>query len=133
MKAKPTKVILPAVTFLLALIFVAPRAQAQGGVLLWTNRYHGPPNSNSEAKALAVDRDGNVFVTGYLRVVVSNLAVGDFVDSDYVTIKYSSVGTPLWTNRYAGPGNGWDEPCCIAVDSNGDVILTGLSDHNGYN
>src|SRR6185436_10257241 len=62
-----------------------------------------------------------------------NLVIGWHVDYDYVTIKYSNAGAPLWTNRYAGPGNGWDDPCCIAVDSSGDVIVTGISDHSGYN
>jgi hypothetical protein len=135
MKAKATFValILWVVRLLVCLNLMASRAQAQGGVPLWTNRYHGPTNSYSEGKAVAVDGSGNVFVTGYLGVVVSNLVVGDHVDSDYVTIKYSNAGVPLWTNRFGGPGNGWDEPCCIAVDSNGDVIVTGISDHSGYN
>jgi hypothetical protein len=132
-KSTITAVILSAVSFLVVLILGSPRAQAQGGIPLWTNRYHGPTNSYSEAKAMVVDGDGNVFVTGYLGVVVSNLVVGDHVDFDYVTIKYSNAGVPLWTNRYAGPGNGWDDPCCIAVDSSGDVIVTGISDHSGYN
>jgi hypothetical protein len=63
MKTKSTTAaILWAVTILFGLIFSASRAQAQGGIPLWTNRYHGPTNSYSVAKATAVDGDGNVFV-----------------------------------------------------------------------
>src|SRR5215813_13374382 len=115
-------VILSAIIFLFAL---APGAHAQGGIPLWTNGYNGPTNTYSVAKAVAVDGSGNVFVTGYL-------AVGNGSDFDFVTIKYSNAGTPLWTNRYAGSGDGWDDPSGIAVDSKGDVIVTGISDHSGY-
>jgi len=76
-----------------------------------------------------VDASGNVFVTG---------SSFDFHDSrsnpDYVTIKYSGVGVPLWTNRYNGPGNGSDEAAAVAVDTSGNVFVTGMSytGTNGY-
>lgn len=99
--------------------FVANIASAQGGVPLWTNRYSGI--GNDTAKALAVDTNGNVFVTGY--------SARTFASSyyDFATIKYSSSGLALWTNRYDGPGNGDDQAVAIAVDQNGNVIVTGYS------
>src|SRR5207244_3129873 len=96
-------------------------AHAQGGVPLWTNRYDGPGNSNDYAWAIAVDRSGNVFVTG------SSWSGSEITSSDYVTIAYSNSGAPLWTNRYDGPGSGWDGATAIAVDSSGLVIVTGFS------
>src|SRR5688572_10127056 len=39
-------------------------AYSGNGVALWTNRYNGPANGDDVARALAVDRNGNVFVTG---------------------------------------------------------------------
>src|ERR1041384_3698788 len=53
-------------------------AHAQGGVPLWTNRFSG---------YIALDKSGNVFVTG-----TDDLGNNE----DYVTIKYSNAGIPLW-------------------------------------
>src|SRR5688572_16596828 len=70
------------------------------GVPLWTNRYNGLDNGSDQANAVAVDGNGNVFVTGY------TTGITGFVD--YVTMAYSSSGVALWTNRYNGPGNHYD-------------------------
>jgi hypothetical protein len=96
------------------------------GAALWTNRYHGPANSGDYAQAVAVNQKGDVFVTGYSSS--TNDEHSFFYNNfDYVTIKYSGGGAPLWTNRYVGPGNGDDIAHAIAVDSNGDVFVTGYS------
>jgi uncharacterized delta-60 repeat protein len=89
------------------------------GVPLWINRYNGPSNGDDHAKALAVDSSGNVFVTGSSSNASSGL--------DWVTVAYSADGGPLWTNRYNGPGNGEDRASAIAVDSRGNVSVTGSS------
>ena len=65
---------------------------SSAGLPLWTNRYNGPGNDHDCANALAVDASNNVIVTGYS---MSN--TGGY---GYATIKYSSAGVPLWTNRY---------------------------------
>jgi hypothetical protein len=90
------------------------------GVPLWTNRYNGPANSEDEALAIAVDNSGNVFVTG-------DSGVSSGICCDYATIKYSGDGVPLWTRRYNGPGNSEDQAGAIAVDSSGNVFVTGHS------
>src|SRR5690349_8809341 len=77
-----------------------PHACALGGLPLWTNFYNGPANYADYARAIGVDRDGNVFVAGYS--ANSNNFPYNY---DYVTVAYSSAGKPLWTNRYNGPGN----------------------------
>ena len=90
------------------------------GVPLWTNLYGGPTYYDSPANAVAVDSSGNVFVTGY--------SWGGISAEDYATIKYSSAGVPLWTNRYNGPpGNSEDFGNAVVVDTNGNVIVTGYS------
>ncbi|MEO5803983.1 MAG: SBBP repeat-containing protein, partial [Verrucomicrobiota bacterium] len=94
-------------------------AQAQrGGVPVWTNSYNGPGNSGDQARAMAVDTSGNVFVTGESWSGSSD---------DYATIKYSGAGVALWTNRYNGPGNSDDYAEAMAVDTSGNVFVTGDS------
>src|ERR1019366_4408051 len=89
------------------------------GVPLWTNIYNGDGNGNDFAKAVAVDDNGNVFVTGYATGIGSGF--------DYATIKYSSAGVPLWTNIFNGAGNGNDSATSLALDSGGNVIVTGTA------
>jgi uncharacterized delta-60 repeat protein len=102
---------------------------SSAGVTLWTNRYRGAAYTGGSANAVAVDASGNVFVTG-------SSAKSGWNPYDYVTIKYSSAGVTLWTNRYNGLANydwpeaGDDYPTAVMVDSSGNVVVTGNS-HNG--
>jgi uncharacterized delta-60 repeat protein len=96
---------------------------SSAGVPLWTNRYNGPGNGEDTATAIAVDGSNNVLVTGY--------SPGSGSANDYATIKYSSAGVPLWTNRYNGPGNYDDYATAVAVDASNNVIVTGYSFGNG--
>jgi hypothetical protein len=97
---------------------------SSAGVPLRTNRYNGPGNSDDYGQAVAVDGNGDVIVTGY--------STGTGSDLDYATIKYSSAGVPLWTNRYNGPGNDADYAFAVAVDGSNNVIVTGGSDAGSY-
>ena len=96
---------------------------SSAGVELWVRRYNGPGNSSDEAHAVATDQNGNVYVTG------SSFGVGS--SFDYATIKYSSTGVPLWTNRYDGPGSGADDALALALDTNATVYVTGYSVGSG--
>jgi hypothetical protein len=93
------------------------------GVPLWTNRYHGTSSQSDFATALAVDGAGNVIVTG------SDGGFGS-TNGGYATIKYSNTGAGLWTNYYNGPETRFghnDDGRAVAVDSSGNVIVTGAS------
>jgi len=98
-------------------------AYSGAGVPLWTNRYNGPGNRSDEARALAVDGSGNVFVTGSSSFTDGS---GRF-DSVYATIAYSGAGVPLWTNRYNGTANSVATAVAVAVDASGNVFVTGSS------
>jgi len=94
------------------------------GVRQWVARYNGPENDDDRANSLAVDGDGNVYVTG--RSAGSGVFSGDFV-----TIKYNATGVQQWVERYNGPDNGEDEANSLAVDGDGNVYVTGDSEGIG--
>ena len=107
-----------------ALTALAPSASAQGGVPLWTNRYSASFETNISVawpRAMAVDKNGNVYVTG---------ESWNSSDNDFATVAYSNLGTPLWTNRYDG-GYGDDGPRDITVDRSGNIFVTGYSTGDG--
>jgi hypothetical protein len=101
---------------LVAFVLCPAAAHSQGGIPLWTNRYNGPGNGDDHANAVAVDSSNNVIVTGQSY---------NGTNLDYATIKYSSAGIPLWTNRYDGPEHYDDNASAVAVDSSNNVIVTG--------
>jgi len=94
------------------------------GKQLWVKRYNGPGKRDDSANAVALDKSGNVYVTGYCWA-------GDPWDSgtsyDYATVKYSGAGKELWVMRYDGPGNRADYARAIAVDGSGNIYVTGSS------
>ena len=46
---------------------------------------------------------------------------------------FAQGGIPLWTNRYNGPADSGDLAQAVAVDSSGNVFVTGYSlESNGY-
>lgn len=93
------------------------------GSQLWVARYNGPANGYDLAYALTLDNAGNVYVTGWSQ--------GNFTDADYATIKYDSSGSQIWVARYNGPASGEDKASAVAVDSAGNVYVTGSSTGNG--
>lgn len=96
-------------------------AYSSSGGSLWTNRYHGPGNGADAAECLAVDLSGKVFVTGS--------SVGTGGNTDYLSLAYSSTGTPLWTNRYSGTGA--DNAVGVRVNVLGQVMVAGYSSRGG--
>jgi len=86
---------------------------------LWVARYDGPASDADSPIAMGIDASGNVYVTGD--------STGDGADRDYATIKYDSDGNELWVARYDGPAEDSDSPTALAIDTSGNVYVTGLS------
>jgi uncharacterized delta-60 repeat protein len=98
----------------------------RAGVKKWAVRYDGPKDSTDIAYALAVDKNGNVYVGG--------CSIGTNGNMDGVTIKYNSAGVRRWVARYNGPADWHDGIFDIEVDDAGNVYVTGYSYSalNGY-
>ncbi|MCK4822437.1 SBBP repeat-containing protein, partial [bacterium] len=88
-----------------------------------TARFDGG-NVNYKATAMAVDVSGNVYVTGYRSSGAD--------ESDYVTVKFDANGDLDATRGTGGvasydSGNGVDKAVALALDSLGNVYITGQS------
>jgi len=74
---------------------------------LWVARYSSPGNADDQAKALVVDRWGNVYVAGTSWTQET---------ADYVTVKYDPDGNELWVARYPGTEDSNAYVAAIALD-----------------
>jgi len=150
--------------------YTAKYASANGA-LLWERRYDGPgPGaSRDQARHVATDTGGNVFVTGVsdssvrggytakyaaadgaivweqrfpgpdpssaFRVVVDGegnaIVTGSSNTEDPYTVKYAAAdGAVLWEKRLTEPG-GYSQNHSLAVDSEGNVTVSGGFYRNG--
>jgi hypothetical protein len=123
----------------------------QQGNELWVRRY-GQFNVFQVGRDLTVDHNGNVYVTGgsqtlkyddagNLLWVVGNDAVGYRIIldgkgniyagatsyGDIKLLKISSAGNIIWQQFYNGPANYLDDFTDMAMDSKGNIIITGKS------
>jgi hypothetical protein len=92
------------------------------GVLRWVNRFNFV--GDDVAKDIAVDGEGNVYVTGW--------SEGIGTSTDYATIMYSSAGVQQWVARYNGPDSLGDGAYALALDASGNVYVTGGSTKDWY-
>jgi hypothetical protein len=84
------------------------------GVPVWTNSYAS--TNTLFFGGLAVDNDGNAYVLP-----------SDMESDSYITIKYDVNGNPAWTNFFRSSFTSTDLSGGIAVDSSGDIFVTGSS------
>lgn len=94
------------------------------GRRLWFNTLR--TNSDDYSRGIAIDRTGNVYITGETAGVLpsgrlpTNTSAGSI---DGFVAKYNTNGVFQWTKQFGTAGN--DQSQGIAVDSLGDVYLAG--------
>lgn len=93
------------------------------GDIIWSKKYNGASNSNDFVGDMAIDSSENLYISGSSFIQGS----GD----NFLIIKYDNNGDTLWTESYNGPGNGNDNSVSLAMDVNGNVIITGSSVASG--
>jgi uncharacterized repeat protein (TIGR01451 family) len=86
------------------------------GTPAWTNRFDS--GGDDQPVALAVDGAGDVYASGAAPDLLQEVP-----RKDYLTIKYSGAGAPLWTNRT--DRSGYDDVPAALVAAGGAVFLTG--------
>jgi chitodextrinase len=96
------------------------------GAFAWSRDFGGPALSDAAiSHGVAVDGSGNAVVTGEFTGTVgfgggSLTSAGDV---DIFVVKYSSAGVYAWSKRFGGTGT--DRGYGVAVDSTGNVLVTG--------
>ncbi len=105
-------------------IFVARYTAA--GAYLWAQRFGSAGGvGTSRATAVAVDSGGNVVFTGGFQNTV-NFGGGSLTSAgsyDIFVAKYSAAGAYVWAKRFGDTG--YDYAYGVAVDGNGNVVMTG--------
>jgi hypothetical protein len=92
----------------------------------WIRRYSGDGGGDDEPLAMVIYDSKYIYLAGYS----TNLRTGSS-QTDYTTIKYntSSIREPLgkmvWLRNYAGNENGNAIAKAIALDSSGNIYVTG--------
>ena len=92
------------------------------GNTLWTETYDSPAHGDDVGKGVAVDAAGNVYVTGYEQ----RNDLGQ--DYNIWLCKYNTDGNALWTETSAT--HYYDKGYGVALDSAGNVYVTGTSENN---
>lgn len=91
----------------------------KNGSLKWARSYNGPGNGLDESRAIAVDRLGNVYITG--------ISLGTDGQYHIATIKYDTNGSRKWVKWFSRKGGSPDSGNTIALDKEGNIYVAGNS------
>ncbi|MHC4688945.1 MAG: SBBP repeat-containing protein, partial [Planctomycetota bacterium] len=97
-----------------------------GWIEEWVAQYHADEKHYwaDEAEELAVDKAGNVYVTGRAYSKLNGI-----YSWNAPIVMYNNSGQIVWQTQYDGPSSGYDEIEEIFVDDNGNIYVTGTTDN----
>ncbi|MGE5382237.1 MAG: T9SS type A sorting domain-containing protein [Omnitrophica WOR_2 bacterium] len=103
---------------------VTMKYDATNGEIIWQTTYGGQAQGMDVPSAIAIAPDGSVVVTG-ITYSGNNIT--------WLTLKYSSTGTILWSEVENNPlPDTWIEPQAIHINSDGKIGITGFNGNDGY-
>jgi uncharacterized delta-60 repeat protein len=88
------------------------------GVLQWNKIYHAPADNGAMGRAVHVDIDGNVYITG-------ENATYSGGNNEMLVIKYNPAGDQLWANRFQYSIGNYNGGYDLTTDATGNVYVTG--------
>jgi hypothetical protein len=92
------------------------------GTILWTRQFGTADNDS--ATGVAVDGNGNVYVTGATQATFPGQTSSGA--TDVFLRAFDSAGAPLWTTQFGSAGNEISQD--VAVDGHGNAIVVGRTD-----
>lgn len=112
--------------FILLSFWLFPLNKIQGQSFIWARNQSGV--NNTYGNASAVDKNGNVYVTGHFfgaTATFGNITIANSTNSfaDFYIVKYDANGTVQW-GRSAG-GMNTESGTGICTDPQGNVIVCG--------
>ena len=90
--------------------------------LVWKKIFNGSGNGADEVLGVVTDAQNNIYVTGFQK--------GAGAGNDFLTQKYDSNGSLVWSSVFNTPYNEYDQSNAIALDANGNVFIVGQSDND---
>uniref|UniRef100_A0A7C6A9P1 T9SS type A sorting domain-containing protein n=1 Tax=candidate division WOR-3 bacterium TaxID=2052148 RepID=A0A7C6A9P1_UNCW3 len=101
--------------------WLVAKYKKETGDTYWVRTYNGPADSTDDARGIAFDNSGNIYVTG-------TSYGGPTTGFDIVTIKYNSNGDTQWVRRWSNPDTAAsDAGYWIKVDGSGNVYVYGTT------
>jgi len=89
------------------------------GLQHWTSVYSGQYNLSDRANDIALDTEGNVYVTGYLTSVFT----GKITKRVGVVIKYNQFGGFIWSQQFSFSSFPLDEGVSFAISPSGYIYI----------
>ncbi len=116
------------ILLLISALFYLVNTSAQAPILNWANRIGD--SANDEGYGIVEDSNGNVYITGIYENYTVDFDPGPNFEgssnqggNDCFILKLDEFGNYVWAKTFGGSGD--EESYAIAINHDGDVIVTG--------